>query len=221
MEKRLTKKEIFDIYGRDIKPSFYYNMKDLGYDMWDLINNYTWIGGDGDHNRTDFSKHGKGIISTGKRRYDRHFAKAIDLEDLPKKVYKCVCGINIIENCWIAKIKKDSDGDICEVEVPLPPVIGNECISNFIPEAKKWYCGKCDIDMGRKYGYDKCAKCRCTKPFCARETCKDKQYGKSNLCKIHQKTYCWDCYEVRVYGSKNRRCKKCLEKKKWTKIDLK
>tara|TARA_R110002012_G_scaffold87020_1_gene215625 strand:+ start:304 stop:429 length:126 start_codon:yes stop_codon:yes gene_type:complete len=41
MEKRLTKKEIFDIYGRDIKPSFYYNMKDLGYDMWDLINNYT------------------------------------------------------------------------------------------------------------------------------------------------------------------------------------
>tara|TARA_R110002072_G_scaffold286869_1_gene452025 strand:- start:38 stop:685 length:648 start_codon:yes stop_codon:yes gene_type:complete len=211
---KLTKKQLKEIYGRDIKPSFYENMMKQGYDMWDLINNYTWIGGDGDNNRTDFSRNSNQIITCGKRRFDRHFAHAIGVEDLPKKVGKCVCGINIVENCWIAKIKRDSDGDICEVEVPLPPVIGNECITNFIPEAKKWYCGKCGVDMGRKYGYDKCAKCRCTKPLCARELCKDKKYGKSNLCKIHQKIYCWDCYVVPVYGSKNRRCKNCLDKKK-------
>jgi hypothetical protein len=217
--ERLTKKEIFKKYGRHIKPSFLYNMKDLGYEMEDLLKNYTWIGGDGENNRTDYSKHSSEFISQGRRRYERHFSHAISKEDLPPKAKHCVCGVAIIENCWIAKIKKDSDGDICEVEVPLPPVIGNECITNFIPEAKKWYCGKCGTDMGRKYGYDKCAKCRCTKPVCARELCKDKKYGKSNLCKIHQKLYCWDCCVVRVYGSKNLRCKKCLEKKKAKKFE--
>tara|TARA_R110000823_G_scaffold241869_3_gene366501 strand:+ start:1539 stop:2216 length:678 start_codon:yes stop_codon:yes gene_type:complete len=213
-EKRLTRKELKKIYGLYIKPSFYYNMKDLGYDMNDLLNNYTWIGGDGDNNRTDFSKHGKEIITKGKRKYETHFVTSIGKEDLPAKSNYCVCGIAIIENCWIAKLTRDIDGDIDSCEFPLPPVIGNECIINFMPNAGKWRCVLCGVDMGQKLGYDKCSKCRCTKPECKKELCKNKKFGKSDLCELHKKIWCWDCAEVRVHGSKNIRCSTCLEKRK-------
>ena len=213
-EKRLTKKQIYEKYGVEIKPSFLYNMKDLGYDMQDLLDNYKWIGGDGDNNRTDYSKHSKEVITTGRRRYERHFEKYIPREDLPEKAKKCVCGIWITENCWIAKFTRDSDGDIDECEFPLPPVIGNECISNFMPDSKIWLCVLCGVNMGQKVYYDKCAKCRCTKPVCKHVGCKSKKFGKSDLCELHKRIWCWDCYETRVYGSKNIRCNSCLDIRK-------
>jgi len=214
MEKRLTRADLHKKYGVEIKPSFYYNMKELGYDMRDLLDNYKWIGGDGANNRTDYSKHSEEIITTGRRRYERHFAKYIAKEDLPAGEIKCVCGINIVENCWIAKFTRDNEGDIVECEFPLPPVIGNECISNFMPGSKIWLCVLCGVNMGQKVGYDKCAKCRCDKPFCKMEACKEKKFGKSELCKTHKQLYCWDCC-VRVYGSNNIRCKGCLLKRKY------
>mgnify|MGYP003650817962 CR=1 FL=1 len=213
-EKRLTRADLYKKYGVEIKPSFYHNMKDLGYDMQDLLDNYKWIGGDGDNNRTDYSKHSKEIITTGRRRYERHFEKYIPREDLPEKANKCVCGIVIIENCWIAKFTRDSDGDIDECEFPLPPVIGNECINNFMPDSKIWLCVLCGVNMGQKVYYDKCAKCRCTKPVCKHVGCKSKKFGKSNLCELHKRVWCWDCYDTRVYGSKNIRCNSCLDIRK-------
>ena len=220
-EKRLTRKELYDIYGVEIKPSFYYNMKYLGYDMRDLLDNYKWIGGDGATGANDdLSKDSREVITTGRRRYERHFEKYIGKEDLPKKAEKCVCGIPIVENCWIAKFTRDSVGDIDECEFPLPPVIGNECISNFMPDSKIWLCVLCGVDMGQKLGYDKCKKCRCTKPVCKMELCKNKKFGKSDLCELHKKIWCWDCAEVRVWGSKNIRCSSCLEKRKPPKIKI-
>tara|TARA_R110000851_G_C12883188_1_gene546268 strand:- start:18 stop:725 length:708 start_codon:yes stop_codon:yes gene_type:complete len=213
-EKRLTKEQLHEIYGRWIKPSFYYNMKDIGYEMEDLLKDFKWIGGDGDNNRTDFSKHSREIITTGRRRYERHFQQYIGKEDLPPKETHCICGIAIVENCWIAKFTRDSDGDINECEFPLPPVIGNECIRNFMPESTIWYCVKCGVDMGQAVGYDKCKKCRCTKPVCKKGGCKNKKFGKSDLCELHKKLWCWDCYDTRVYGSNNIRCSTCLEKRK-------
>ena len=209
-KKRLTRKELYDIYGVEIKPSFYYNMKYLGYDMRDLLDNYKWIGGDGATGANDdLSKDSKEVITTGRRRYERHFERYIGREDLPPKETHCVCGIAIVENCWIAKFTRDSSGDIDECEFPLPPVIGNECISNFLPDAGKWSCVLCGVNMGQKLGYDKCSKCRCTKPVCKMELCTNKKFGKSDLCELHKKLYCWDCC-VRVYGNKTIRCNSCL-----------
>ena len=153
MEKKKSRR-IF-VEGRFILESFVVNMKKEGYSIKDL-HTFCYIGGSGydsnDHTRADNES---GFIKTPQYNYYMRFwndyLSMKQIRTIRPETYKCICGHDIKENCWLIKeIRKDI--------IDIAPVIGNCCIKNFLPELKIIHCDICNVEHNR-WKYSVCKEC--------------------------------------------------------------
>ena len=101
-----------------------------------------------------------------------NYFKLLFKDDLPAWTSRCVCGKEIVENCYIYKETED------EIQFLI---LGNECIKKFLPEDK--IGRRCEI-CNAKHRRRKSNKCKdCQVGFCVDCDCEiDDCYTRCRKC---------------------------------------
>ena len=132
-------------------------------------------------------------------RHRNYYNLLFPKEPLPTLVDKCVCGHNIIENCYITN-------DIQKL------VLGNCCIKRFVPKCTRT-CSVCG-DVHRNTSINKCNTCRNIKTYsgfcimCKKET--NPQYEKCFRCSLPPHVGDGKCFTcAKSIDKKYIQCYKC------------
>jgi hypothetical protein len=139
---------------------------------------FKYVGGDSDIDRNYYEQFLTGNSKTPYREYPNnpHHIKYWVLCNpntlLPDKIYFCICGHKIKENCYI---ENKHDGEIL--------ILGNCCINRFIKD-KGRTCESCGSSHKNR-NVNKCNKCR----FGTCSKCGDKIDSERKY------TMCWTCYK--------------------------